>query len=96
MKKNTAARIAIIKTMIVVTIVSFRVGHVTFAVSARTCCINSNGLVFAISEFNKPLRPGGHEPRFSYVVIAGPSLHWQEWRDSNPQPPVLETGALAD
>jgi hypothetical protein len=20
---------------------------------------------------------------------------WQEWRDSNPQPPVLETGALA-
>src|ERR1051326_2850100 len=23
------------------------------------------------------------------------SLFWQEWRDSNPQPPVLETGALA-
>ena len=29
-----------------------------------------------------------------------PGLHprafftWQEWRDSNPQPPVLETGAL--
>jgi hypothetical protein len=22
-------------------------------------------------------------------------LAWQEWRDSNPQPPVLETGALA-
>ena len=21
--------------------------------------------------------------------------YWQEWRDSNPQPPVLETGALA-
>ncbi len=21
--------------------------------------------------------------------------NWQEWRDSNPQPPVLETGALA-
>ena len=21
---------------------------------------------------------------------------WQEWRDSNPQPPVLETGALAN
>jgi hypothetical protein len=39
------------KTMIVVTMVSFRVGHVTFAVSARTCCINSNGLVFAILEF---------------------------------------------
>src|ERR1043166_4371094 len=24
-----------------------------------------------------------------------PDLRWQEWRDSNPQPPVLETGALA-
>src|SRR6266540_5293817 len=24
------------------------------------------------------------------------SYAWQEWRDSNPQPPVLETGALAD
>src|SRR5579871_74637 len=23
------------------------------------------------------------------------SQAWQEWRDSNPQPPVLETGALA-
>src|SRR5436190_197873 len=28
---------------------------------------------------------------------SGPSRRyaWQEWRDSNPQPPVLETGALA-
>ena len=25
----------------------------------------------------------------------GPPAAWQEWRDSNPQPPVLETGALA-
>jgi hypothetical protein len=24
-----------------------------------------------------------------------PGYAWQEWRDSNPQPPVLETGALA-
>jgi hypothetical protein len=24
-----------------------------------------------------------------------PLIFWQEWRDSNPQPPVLETGALA-
>src|SRR5690606_6943253 len=23
-----------------------------------------------------------------------PRKKWQEWRDSNPQPPVLETGAL--
>ena len=24
----------------------------------------------------------------------GSSIKWQEWRGSNPQPPVLETGAL--
>ena len=24
------------------------------------------------------------------------SKYWQEWRESNPQPPVLETGALAN
>src|SRR5262249_22232234 len=33
-------------------------------------------------------RPG---PRRS-----SPPCLWQEWRDSNPQPPVLETGALAN
>ena len=27
---------------------------------------------------------------------ARPFQAWQEWRDSNPQPPVLETGALAN
>ena len=37
-----------INTMTVVIIVSLRVGHVTFEVSARTCCKNSNGFVFAI------------------------------------------------
>ena len=26
----------------------------------------------------------------------GLGASWQEWRDSNPQPPVLETGALAN
>ena len=28
-------------------------------------------------------------------IIYSRHLNWQEWRDSNPQPPVLETGALA-
>src|SRR5262245_13916438 len=28
-------------------------------------------------------------------LLAEPDYAWQEWRDSNPQPPVLETGALA-
>jgi hypothetical protein len=27
--------------------------------------------------------------------VTEPDYAWQEWRDSNPQPPVLETGALA-
>jgi hypothetical protein len=27
--------------------------------------------------------------------MLGRVARWQEWRDSNPQPPVLETGALA-
>src|SRR5262249_54946912 len=36
-------------TMIVVTVVSLRVGHVTFCASARTSCMNLNGLTFAIT-----------------------------------------------
>jgi hypothetical protein len=36
-------------TITVVTRVSRRVGHVTFAASARTCCKYSNGLVRAMS-----------------------------------------------
>src|SRR6516164_3491266 len=35
--------------MIVVTVVSLRVGQVTFCPSARTSCINLNGLTFAIA-----------------------------------------------
>jgi hypothetical protein len=32
---------------------------------------------------------------FRALITAGYWVSWQEWRDSNPQPPVLETGALA-
>ena len=35
-------------TMPVETIVSLRVGHVTFEVSWRTCCMNCIGFVFAM------------------------------------------------
>jgi hypothetical protein len=87
-------------TSIVVTSVSRRVGHVTFAASARTCCKYSNGLVLAISsDANaKPLclRRNSVKLRCPIVPNIPPTLKWQEWRDSNPQPPVLETGALAD
>jgi hypothetical protein len=34
--------------------------------------------------------------RCNDVRGAGQFQRWQEWRDSNPQPPVLETGALAN
>jgi hypothetical protein len=70
-------------TMIVVITVSRRVGHVTLLVSVRTCCMNWNGFVFAMACF-QPCRAAWRVLR-----------NWQEWRDSNPQPPVLETGALA-
>ena len=36
-------------TMMVVTVVSLRVGQVTFCASARTSCRNLNGLTFAIA-----------------------------------------------
>jgi hypothetical protein len=38
--------------MIVVTVVSLRVGHVTFCASARTSCMNLNGLTLAITLSN--------------------------------------------
>src|SRR5262249_8868195 len=48
-KKKTEAIATITNTMIVVTVVSLRVGHVTFCASARTSCKNLNGLTFAIT-----------------------------------------------
>src|SRR5690606_6024359 len=100
-KKNTIANATMMKTITVVMIVSRRVGQVTFEVSARTCWRNSSGLVFAISLLKCPLR---HPARWSHFPFFWPGTaprlairrlgQWQEWRGSNPQPPVLETGAL--
>src|SRR5580658_374597 len=105
MKKNSDAMITITKTIAVVVMVSLRDGHVTLATSWRTCRANSAGLVLAMvfirpfkgarygrgprrrsawRETLRTARRGRHERRRS----------WQEWRASNPQPPVLETGAL--
>jgi integrase len=36
------------------------------------------------------------DPRSEVLDSIGSQAEWQEWRDSNPQPPVLETGALAN
>jgi hypothetical protein len=45
-KKKNAAATDIAKTIAVVTSVSLRDGHVTFAASCRTCRMNSPGLTF--------------------------------------------------
>jgi hypothetical protein len=42
-------------TMMVVIMVSLRVGQVTFSASCLTCCMNCNGLVFAIILFRPAL-----------------------------------------
>src|SRR5690606_17799255 len=43
------------------------------------------------------IRPYGHRPlKTACLPIPPPrhAAHWQEWRDSNPRPTVLETAAL--
>jgi hypothetical protein len=47
-KKNSDAITTMAKTMIVEIMVSRRDGHVTFAVSERTCCRKVKGLVLAM------------------------------------------------
>ena len=44
-----------------------------------------------------PARPltTGQASRLSAVCTTSYCFYWQEWQDSNLQPPVLETGALA-
>ncbi len=108
--------------------VSRFVGQETFAVSARTCRINSPGLVFAINPIsilknNVPATaPPPENPARKETLLSGwaafrrlcPKTQalrgifgvsvgrraalrfgiWQEWRDSNPRPSVLETDAL--
>src|SRR5262245_1350509 len=47
---------------------------------------------------NLPAAVSGLRPQpiaLSQTLMTEPDYAWQEWRDSNPQPPVLETGALA-
>ena len=79
------------KTMPVVIAVSLRVGQVTFEVSWRTCRTNSAGLGLVIAASILALLYAGSAHCSARGRRTG---HWQEWRGSNPQPPVLETGAL--
>src|SRR5579884_1091952 len=90
MKKKAAAMNTITNTIAVVTSVSLRVGQVTRANSWRTCWTNSAAVVLAISD-QSTLSAG---PTHNHINIGCRRWRWQEWRGSNPQPPVLETGAL--
>src|SRR5918994_7329484 len=79
-------------TLAVVTTSSLRVGQVTLASSWRTSRTNCAGDVLAMVLLILPwVHSSGRRRR--RLNHQGPA-HWQEWRDSNPQPPVLETGAL--
>ena len=101
-RKNNAANVDNTNTMAVAVKVSFRVGQVTFEVSCRTCRTKSAGEIFAIYfafaylVLPKTLvrRVFGKQLTFCRSAICAESCGWQERRDSNPQPPVLETGAL--
>src|SRR5262245_22529049 len=105
-KKKAAAMNTITNTIAVVTTVSLRLGQVTRETSWRTCCRNSTGLVFAITLIS-PSSDGHHLTAYGLLPAPVPGSlppaeeirwyevkDWQEWRGSNPQPPVLETGAL--
>src|SRR5215472_11574008 len=88
-------------TIAVVTRVSLRVGQVTRDISWRTCCRNSAAFVLAISGQIRLVilvdprgRYGPAAFIFQHFDNPARSRSWQEWRGSNPQPPVLETGAL--
>ena len=57
--------------------------------AATATITNTMAVVTAVSG----LRP--RPVALSQTLMTAPDYAWQEWRDSNPQPPVLETGALA-
>src|SRR3546814_20449635 len=73
--------------------VSLRVAHVTRDTSCRTWLTNCAGLTFAIV-IPVPTPERGRRPPVSRQRPRAHPIDWQEWRGSNPQPPVLETGAL--
>src|SRR5580693_2122622 len=87
---------------------SLRVGQITFRSSAATCRVNNAGVVRSrLAAAPDPLRSrvwvAMSSPNTELKRIttrgqqdpAGPAdPHLQGRRDSNPQPPVLETGTL--
>src|ERR1700743_367728 len=94
-------RPTMMNTIMVVSQVSFQLGQVTFFISRRTCWKNSTmptrraggalssppaSLVFFVTSAISSL--------FHALPLQGLLKKWQERRDSNPRPSVLETDAL--
>src|SRR6266540_5929096 len=67
-------------TTTVVPMTSFLPGQLTFFISTQTS--------------RKKSRVMGHHSRIGFIPLSARSFLWQGWRDSNPQPTVLETAAL--
>ena len=84
------------KTIMVVSQVSFQLGQVTFLVSRRTCWKNCDRRDAAARRAALPrppvLRPSFSSRRPFHTLLILQT--WQERRDSNPRPSVLETDAL--
>ena len=82
--------------------VAARLKHGATAQRPRQCA--AGRFCQAQRRHDAPGRDAASLEGFAPHPVASPSLHgsnphdsvtsWQEWRGSNPQPPVLETGAL--
>jgi hypothetical protein len=62
------------KTMMVVIVVSRRLGQVTFSTSERTSCMNLNGLIFAMwllrpNDNNAPPHGSSNRPNGKSVAV---------------------------
>ena len=77
--------------------VSRLVAQVILLISCLTCLTNCAGFVLDMGSLSCKKK------MFIYIffilkskliIVLFINFSWQEWRDSNPQPPVLETGAL--
>ena len=66
-RKNSAAKIAMTTTMAVETAVSRRLGHTTFAVSARTCWRKVKGL--NLSAIKRSCMNGARTPEFARRAV---------------------------
>ena len=83
------------KTIIVVSQVSFQLGQVTFVISRRTSLKNCER-ARATAHGRRQILARSVRRLFRRVshFVSSFSSTWQEWRDSNPRPSVLETDAL--